>query len=239
MKPQYKAAVCSFVTITFCLVFSLFFVCFKDLFIDKWYDYLIGISLGLLTNSVLIFIISIINIYQIRREYSRRIFIELNIFQEEYYILNALLLPMFSEMGEISIPDSKLHFIENALARLNDITYRILYLDRISLPNSSFRNKHPGVNSKIKMIEDSFFKELSELVRQLHIANIALRLSYEVDDEPTRKMSQTRLQNSIKRIIELSDLEGPFDKSFKKYLEINKKILKITEVKTNESVPVE
>lgn len=236
MKTQYKVAVCSFITIIISAVVSFFFVCFKDLYIEKWFEYLIAISLGLLTNSVLIFTISIFNFHQIRRENSRRIFIELNIFQEEYAILNALMLPFRNDVGEISIPDSEMHTVEKSLARLDDISLRILFLDRISQPTYSLNKKHSGDRSRIAIIENSFFKTLSEFIHQCHIANNAFRLSYGVKDESTRKLYQISLQNSISKIIEFSNPEGEFDTIFKSYLEINKKILKITSPEKKENV---
>lgn len=238
MRTQYRVALCSFVTIIICAVVSVFFVCYKYLFIEKWFDYLIAISLGLLTNSVLIFAISIINFYQIRRERSRRIIIELNIFQTSYLMLNALMLPLRNDAGVINIPDSAMNHFEKTLERLDDISLRTLYLDRISLPTNSFIIKHPVFCSKTTIIEKSFFEEFSEFIRQCHIAYQAFRITHHLSD-PIRENFQTNFQNSISKIIEFSSLEGDFNTILNKYLDLNKKILKIDRVSTNESATAE
>ena len=236
MSTQSKVATCSSVTIVICSLVSLLLVINKELYLDKWYDLLIGLSLGLLTNSVLILVISIISYYQIRRENSRKIITELNLFQSAYCLFNALILPHQSDTGEIEIPDSDLHYIEASLVRLSELALRIPYLDRISLPVSSFSKKILGINSKTNIIENSFFNELTEFIRQCYNANNAFRLTYGVKDEATRKMCQASLKESINSIIKFSDLEGQFDKRFKTYMQINEKILKISKVKSSKHV---
>jgi len=231
VSTQSKVATCAFITIIIFSLVSLLLVINKELYIDKWYELLIGLSLGLLTNSVLILIISIISFYQIRRENSRKIITELNLFQNAYCLFNALILPHCNDAGQIEIPDSDLHYIEASLARLNELALRIPYLDRISLPVSSLSKKLLGINSKTNIIECSFFNELTEFIRQCYNANNAFRLAYGVKDEATRKMCQDSLQESIESIIKFSDLEGQFDKRFRSYLQINEKILKISKVK--------
>ena len=225
MRAQLKVAFCSFFIFIICVIISFFFVCYKDLYIEKWFDYILGISLGLMTNASLILAISIITFYQIRRENARRIFIELNIFQEAYAMLNTLILPHQNGAGEICIPDSDLQIVENSLSRLDDISIRTLYLNRISLPINFLNKMHLDKFTRIVKIEDSFYRALSEFINQCHIANNAFRLAYSAKDEPTRELSQLKLQSSFCKIIEFSSFESAFIKNFNAYLEINKTIL--------------
>jgi len=231
MKIQYRVAVSSFLIIIICAALSFLFVFFKDQYDGKWSDYLVAVFLGLLTNSVLIFVISIINFYQIRRDRSRKIIIELNIFQTEYCMLNALILPYCDDAGIISIPEPDLEIIQNLLVRLDDISIRTLYLDRISISSFSFVKNHPIVCSNISKIETSFFKKLSEFTRLCHEAYNLFRLAYNLrlKSDAIQEMFKTRFQNVMQSIAVFSIEDSEFNMILKKYMEINYTILKITE----------
>lgn len=235
MRIQFKGYIFSLLITVVCIVTSLLLTLLKDLFVPKWFDYLIAITIGLFASSLLIAVMALINLIQTRKENARKNAIDLNLLQTEYSIINILLLHFFDDAGTFIIPMEHRNTIESSLARLDEVSTRIYYSEKVSPLKFVFREKHQKLCSTLAFNEYLFFKTFHQFMSNCHVAYHSFRIIPYVKEKPSELKIDDEYKDSLQKVIDATDDKSDFVILLKSYQQVLFKLLKIAEVNENEA----
>ena len=233
MKILFKSAVTLCFIAIICIVLSLLLSAMKELFISSWFVFNKSVVIGVLSGLVLTCIIALIQLMQYQRENAKERAELLRDFRRESDVFQAIVTESASTGELLTVSDAQQQALGTTLARLNELSMRMLRGERFSPIQSATKQWLKRLASPVSKAETAFLTALLPLAEICHAAEQAHHILPYLTDESEKQKKRLLLGQSLQYILASLAPNGALDTVFLQYQHEVLRFLGIKEPKTD------
>jgi len=217
MKILFKSAVTLCFIAIICIVLSLLLSAMKEMFISSWFIFNKSVVVGVLSGLALTCIIALIQLMQYQRESAKERAKQLGDFRREADVFQAIVTESASTGELLTVSDAQQQALGTTLARLNEISMRMLRGERFSPIQSATKQWLKRLASPVSKAETAFLTALLPLAEICHAAEQAHHVLPYLTDESEKQKKRLLLGQSLEQMLASFTRGGALDLAFLQY----------------------
>ena len=218
MKRQFRGLVIlTFIAVT-CVIAYFLLSAMKKMYIDSWFFLDRSVVIGFLSGLLLTIVISFVNFHHAVCEHASERSAQIDALLAEMESFRRTMEPMQTAGGAVTVPEQLQPELERALARLDDITGKIIRGERMSPLKSATIEKRGRFASKNARAELAFDRAFVPFAESCNAAFHAHSILPYLKDELEKAAKQEEFLRHLKHIFGAMQPDSPFQSAVRAYL---------------------
>ena len=217
MKILFKSAVTLCFIAIICIVLSLLLSAMKEMFISSWFVFNKSVVVGVLSGLALTCIIALIQLMQYQRESAKERAEQLGDFRREADVFQAIVTESASTGELLTVSDAQQQALGTTLARLNELSMRMLRCERLSPLKSGTAMRFKRFASPMTKTEGAFFTALLTFAENAHAAEHAHHILPYLADAAEIQKNRSLLGQSLQQMLVSLAPNGALDTDLLQY----------------------